>query len=111
MVPGGIKISGGQVSLSPSQYSARSQTPEAGLHSAVDLMSVGQLLLIPSQNSVRSQSPTGARHAVLAGRRASAGQVLLIPSQYSARSQTPEAGLHSLVDLASGGQSLFTPSQ
>ena len=53
--------SAGQSSLTPSQLSARSQTPAEARHSAVLLASAGQSSSMPSQVSARSQTPAEAR--------------------------------------------------
>ena len=120
-----LLASAGQASSTPSQVSARSQTPRRRRGTrAVLLASAGQLSPTPSQVSARSQTPpdgaahrralrirrtvvadavAGLRQVADAGRRAataavlfaSAGQVSLAPSQVSARSQTPADARHS----------------
>jgi hypothetical protein len=83
----GRNPSGGHVLLVPSQLSAASQTPVAGLHTDVLFASAGQAPLTPSQLSAGSHTPAeGRQTAVLF---ASEGHVVELPVQVSAGSHTP----------------------
>jgi hypothetical protein len=89
-----LKTSVGQPLFTPSQYSARSQSPAEALHSAVDFKSVGQVLVEPSHFSSKSHTPCEALQVKVFGCTASTGQVALDPLQVSATSHVPEADLH-----------------
>jgi hypothetical protein len=83
------------------------QTVELGLNPFA-----GQLSVRPSQFSARSQKPAAARHCVLVGCFASAGQPGLLPSHVSTASQTPAAPRQTAPALPAGCVHVFTtPSQ
>src|SRR5207244_4615784 len=112
-VPGAAKPSAGQLSLVPSQVSARSQAPAAARHTlpAGCLASAGQLVLVPSQLSAASQAPAAARHTVPAWP-AGCWQLSALPSHWSSVHGLPSS-VHAvpLACLASAGHVALEPVQ
>src|SRR5439155_7470944 len=110
-VPAGMNVSGGQVSVTPSQSSGSSHRPTAGRQTPAVLMSGGQAAAMPVHVSGGSQPPADGRQTVPAHTKPSAGQSLATPSQLSAVSHGPADRRQTAVLLASAGQKALAPVQ
>src|SRR5207253_1397342 len=88
--PLGCTALAGQLSLTPSQLSGRSQAPAEARQTAVLLASAGQAPELPVQLSATSHWPAEPRQTVLLDLKTSA-QVSLVPVQWSAASLSQAA--------------------
>src|SRR5207248_6487994 len=115
--PLGCTASAGQLSLTPSQLSARSQAPAEARQTAVLLASMGQAPELPVQLSAKSHWPAAGRQVKLEGSKMSTQVVALVPVQWSAvsSSQAPpcETPVQCVVEgwKASAGQAPELPVQ
>jgi hypothetical protein len=107
------KLSPGQFTPLPVQFSATSQMPAAPRHgvAAEANWSAGHAAAEPVQFSATSQMPADGRHGVAAEAKPSLGQVFETPLQDSTTSQMPAEPRQGAVLFRSVGQSALDPVQ